>query len=298
MYRRLIGAAAAAGALLAAAPALGQESCSRDELQAAVDSYIAAQTAGDASLLKAADGLAYKEQFAPADIAAGIVNTPLKIDFANTLLDESRCQTFTEIAVTDSAHPYMLGVHLTVTGGSISEIDSIVVDDDDWLFSAQLFADGVKDEDWGVIPEGQRDSRETIIAAVDPYFAMFKDVSIQPPWYEPGGCQRQEGGLRIPCALSAPLNVEFPDRNYVVDPAKGAVVALVAFGGRLPDSHLFRVEGGKVRYIHTITNCMGSFNCNFDLPEALLAERQARNGMLPPPKPEDAAVATGGREEP
>jgi hypothetical protein len=174
----------------------------------------------------------------------------------------------------------MLGVHLTVVGDRISEVDAIIVDDDDWLFSAEGFVEGVADEDWGLIPEAERGEREALIAAVDPYFAMFKDVSIQPPWFDP--CLRQEGGLRIPCALTAPLNVEFPDRNYLVDPAIGAVVALVRFGGELPDSHLFRVEGGKVRYIHTITNCMGDFNCNFDLPEALVTERQARGGKLGP----------------
>jgi hypothetical protein len=228
--------------------------------------------------------LSYKEQFAPADLATGIVNTPLAVDFTNTLLDEARCQTFSEIAVTDPAHPYMLGVHLSVTDGAISEIDTIVVDDDDWLFSARLFVDGVKDEDWGIIPEAERADRDALIATAAPYFPMFKDVSIQPAWYEPDGCQRQEGGLRIPCALTAPLNVEFPNLNYLVDPAKGAVVALVSFGGTLPDSHLFRVENGGVRYIHTITNCMGSFNCNFDLPKALVAERQTRGGLLAPPE--------------
>lgn len=283
MVRSMIGCTLAGAALLGGCTSTGggetaSYDCSRAGLQAAVDAYVAAQTAGDASLMKLADPPSYKEQFAAADLATGIVNTPLAIAFHHSLLDEQRCETFTEIAVTDPTHPYMLGLHLIVAEGAIAEIDTIVVDDDDWLFSAQGFLTGIADEDWGPIPEAERDSRETIIAAADPYFAMFKDVSIQPPWYEP--CIRQEGGLRIGCSLSAPLNVEFPNRNYLVDPEIGAVVALVRFNEDLPDSHLFRVEGGKVRYIHTITNCMGDFNCNFGLPDALAEERRQRGGRL------------------
>jgi hypothetical protein len=224
---RILTPCTAALALLAA-PAMGQESCSREELQAAVDSYVAAQGAGDASLMTLAEPVAYKEQFAAADIAAGVVSQPLAIDFHHSLLDELRCQTYTEIVVTNPAHPYVLGVHLTVAGGAISEIDTIVTDDDDWLFSAEKFLAGVKDEDWGPIPEDQRDSRDAIIAAADPYYPMFKDVSVQPPWHDP--CYRQEGAMRFnPCGLSQPLNVEFSERNWVVDPTVGAAAALVWF---------------------------------------------------------------------
>jgi hypothetical protein len=283
MLRSMIGGALAGGAALLAGCATMEGgttsyACTRAGLGAAVDAYLAAQAAGDPSLMRLAEEVSYKEQFQAADLAGGIVSTPLAVAFTNTLIDEQRCETFTEIAVTDPSHPYMLGLHLVVADGAIAEIDTIVVDDDDWLFSAEGFVTGVADEDWGPIPEAERDSRETIVAAADPYFAMFKDVSIQPPWYDP--CVRQEGGLRIGCSLSAPLNVEFPNRNYLVDPEIGAVVALVLFNEDLPDSHLFRVEGGKVRYIHTITNCMGDFNCNFGLPDTLAEERRGRGGRL------------------
>jgi hypothetical protein len=283
MFRSLTTCALVGASALVAAPAMAQESCSRETLQAAVDSYIAAQTAGDASRMTLAQGVVYKEQFQPADMAAGIVSRPLAVDFRHSLLDEERCQTFTEIVVADPAHPYVLGVHLTVADGAIAEIDSIVTDDDDWLFSAEKFLAGIKDEDWGEIPEADRDSRDTIVAAADPYFAMFKDVSIQPPWHDP--CYRQEGAMRTngTCSLSAPLNVEFSERNWVVDTATGSATALVWFSTRLPDAHTFRVEDGKVRYIHTITMC-DTFNCNFDLPANLVEERQARGGMMPPPE--------------
>jgi hypothetical protein len=289
MIRSLIACTALAGAAaLFALPAEAKGSCTRAQLQAAAESYIAAQAAGDPSKAKLAKNAAYKEEFKPADIKTGILSQPLKVDFHQNLLDTAICETFTQVVVTDKKHPYVLGVHLTAPKGKISEIDTIVTDDDDWLFSAERFLNGIKDEDWGPIPKKERASREAIIAAADPYFAMFKNVAIQPKWHEP--CYRQEGGMRTDgkCSLSTPLNVEFPPRHYVVDPEIGAVVGLVMFGNREPDAHTFRVEDGKVRFIHTITNCV-QYNCGFDLSKELLAERQARGGMLPPPKKVEAA---------
>lgn len=278
--RPVIGLAMAGAAFAAASPALAQE-CSRDTLQAAVDSYIEAQEAGDRSRMRLADGAVYKEQFQDADIASGVVNQALTVDFELSLLDEERCETFTEILVTDPANPYVLGVHLTLDdAGAISEIDTIVTDDDDWMFSARRFLDGVILENWSEIPADRRDDRETLIAAADPYFPMFNDVSVQPPWHT--WCYRQEAALRTggTCHLDQPLNVDFGERDYLVDPVKGMVVGLVLFSENLPDSHLFRVIDGRVSNIHTITACIDAFNCGFDLPDYLIEERQARGGRL------------------
>jgi hypothetical protein len=36
----------------------------------------------------------------------------------------------------------------------------------------------------------------------------------------------------------------------------GAVVGFVQFGpNALPDTHLFRLENGRIRYVHTLTVC-------------------------------------------
>lgn len=53
------------------------------------------------------------------------------------------------------------------------------------------------------------------------------------------------------------------NRRYVVDEEMGAVAIYLGFPGLdrsvaekpMPDSHFFRVEGGKIRYIHTVTTC-------------------------------------------
>ncbi len=55
----------------------------------------------------------------------------------------------------------------------------------------------------------------------------------------------------------------FSDRRVIVDPDIGAVVVLSKFTTNLqPDSHLFRVEKGRIRYAHTLTVCTLP-NCGF-----------------------------------
>ena len=293
MLRTLIAPTLAGGALLAGGlagcatqsgtgmGAMADADCSRAELRAAVDSYIAAQTAGDAALLDAAGTLAYGEAMAPADITTGILTQPLVIDFENTLLDTEACETFSELSVTDPSHPYVLGVHMGVEDGAITMIDTLVTDDDDWIFSAQRFYAGSRVENWNPIPDDRQDSRETLIAAADAYLDYFNDKSVEVPWSEP--CYRQEGGMRTQgtCSAGVPPGADFPVRRYVVDRTLGSVVALVRFGGEdgLPDSHLFRLRDGVITNIHTITVC-DEFNCGFDLPEELAEERRARGGLL------------------
>ena len=46
------------------------------------------------------------------------------------------------------------------------------------------------------------------------------------------------------------------ERRYVIDGSVGSVGVFLVFGGggtRLPDSHEFRVEGRKIRYVHSVT---------------------------------------------
>jgi hypothetical protein len=44
-------------------------------------------------------------------------------------------------------------------------------------------------------------------------------------------------------------------RRYVIDEMLGSVDVLCNFEslGQMPDSHEIRVEGGKVKYVHTVT---------------------------------------------
>src|SRR5690348_1378882 len=261
MNRILLPWIVVAGALLAPAAGFAQVACTRDGLQAATDLYLAAQGKGDPSGMPLAQGLAYIENMQVVDIKAGVIQKPLKIDFHRTLIDTATCQTFTEVIVTDKSHPYVLGTRLRVNHDKIAEIESMVTQQGDWLFNADNYMKWSPNEDWGMIPEGQRDSRDTLVAAANAYLDAFLEKKIDlVPWGYP--CERTEGGLRTgkgapddSCSVGVPAGVNIVGRRFIVDETMGAVVAFCNFGvGGIPDSHLFRVEKGKLRYVHTLTH--------------------------------------------
>ena len=239
-----------------------QISCTRAGLQAAVDTYIAAQKKGDPSSLPRPTGLAYVENLQRASIDTGILKLPLKIDFHRSLLDVTTCQTFTEQIITDKTHPYVIGTRLRVNGDKIAEIESIVTDEDDWLFNAENYLRYSSAEDWSPIPAPQRDSRATLIAAANAYLdAFLEGKTDRVPWGLP--CNRTEGGMRTgrgqpddDCKVGVPSGVNIVNRRFIADEETGAVVVFNTFGQNgLPDTHLFRVEKGKLRFVHTLTVC-------------------------------------------
>jgi hypothetical protein len=243
----------------------------RGGLQRAVDLYIEAQTKGDTSGLPLAAGLGYIENMAPADIDEGLINTPLTIDHHRSLLDESTCQTFTEVIVTDAAKPYILGTRLRVNHDKIAEIEILWTTTGYWLFDADAYLEYSSAEDWGPLPAEERDSRGTLVAAANAYLDAFLEQKIdQVPWGFP--CVRIEGGAYTgrgspadSCEVGVPSGVNIANRRFVVDDVIGSVVAFCTFGAGgpaggsgSPDTHLFRVENGKLRYVHTLTHLLQS----------------------------------------
>jgi hypothetical protein len=248
-------------ALVAPVASFAQVACTRDGLQAATNLYIAAQSKGGPSGMPLANGLAYIENMQVVDIKAGVIQKALKIDFHRTLIDTATCQTFTEVVVTDKSHPYVLGTRLRVNHDKIVEIESMVTQQGDWLFNADNYMKWSPNEDWGVIPEGQRDTRDTLVAAANAYLDAFLEKKIDlVPWGYP--CNRTEGGVRTgkgapddSCSVGVPAGVNIVARRFIVDETTGAVVAFCNFGvGGLADTHLFRVEHGKLRFVHTLTH--------------------------------------------
>jgi hypothetical protein len=267
MNRRIFTCLAFAGTLLAPAFSHAEVSCTREGLQAAADLYIAAQTKGDTSGLPLAKGLGYVENFKTVDINGGMIRKPMKIDHQRTLIDTSTCQTYTEVIVSDKAAPYALGARMRVNHGLIAEIEMMWTTTGYWLFNADDYLKYSSSEDWGVIPAAKRDSRATLEAAASAYLDAFLEGKMDlVPWGAP--CNRTEGGTHMPgesCQLGVPSGVNISNRHYVVDETIGAVVAFCTFGaasatpgGRepAPDTHLFRVENGKLRFVHTMTHLL------------------------------------------
>ena len=248
-------------ALLAPLAIFAQVACTRDGLQAADNLYVAAQSKGDPSGMPLANGLAYIENLQVVDIKSGVIQKPLKIDFHRALIDTATCQTFTEVIVTDRSHPYVIGTRLRINHDKIAEIESLVTQQGDWLFNADNYMKWSPGEDWGTIPAGQRDSRDTLVAAANAYLDAFLEKKLDlVPWGEP--CNRTEGGLRTGkgapddgCTVGVPAGVNIVARRFIADETTGSVVAFCTFGvGGLADTHLFRVEKGKLRFVHTLTH--------------------------------------------
>lgn len=253
--------------VLAPAASFAQVACTRDGLQAATNLYLDAQTKGDPSGLPLATGLAYIENMQVVDIKSGVIQKALKVDFHRTLIDPATCQTFTEVIVTDKTHPYVIGTRLRVNHDKIVEIESMVTQEGDWLFNADNYYKWSPTEDWGVIPADQRDTRDTLVAAANAYLDAFLEKKLDlVPWGYP--CNRTEGGIRtgkgLPtdsCSVGVPAGVNIVARRFVVDETIGAVVAFCNFGvGGLADTHLFRVEHGKLRYVHTLTHVPAGYH--------------------------------------
>jgi hypothetical protein len=257
------------GVLLVPSASSAQVACTREGLQRAVDLYIAAQTKGDTSGLPLPMGAGYMENAANADINTGVIKKALKIDHHRSLIDPSTCQTFTEVIVTDKANPYILGTRLRVNRDKIAEIEILWTTTGYWLFNADNYLKYSSGENWGTIPADKRDTRDTLVAAANAYLDAFlegkKDLV---PWGYP--CQRTEGGMytgkgdpKDSCDVGVPSGVNISNRRFVVDPTIGSVVVFCTFGAGnanggsgAPDTHLFRVENGKLRYVHTLTHLL------------------------------------------
>ena len=269
MTRTTLMSIALAGALLAPTTSDAQVSCSREGLQRTVDLYIAAQTKGDTSGLPLAAGVGYMENMARADIDKGLIRTPMKIDHHRSLLDPATCQTFSEVIITDKTRPYVLGTRLRVNHDKIAEIEILWTTTGYWLFNADAYLKYSSSEKWDTIPASQRDTRDTLVSAANAYLDAFlegkKDLV---PWGYP--CNRIEGGAYIgkgsptdSCDVGVPSGVNIANRRFVVDETIGSVVVFCTFGAGnaaggsgAPDTHLFRVENGKLRYVHTLTHLL------------------------------------------
>ncbi|HTX23534.1 MAG TPA: hypothetical protein VMD03_02655 [Steroidobacteraceae bacterium] len=267
----LAGFCVAVLALLAPALSHAQPSCTRGGLQQAVDLYLTAQTKGDLSGLPLAKGVGYWENVAPADIRKGFITKALKIDHQRSFLDTTTCQTFTEAIVTDKAAPYVFGTRLRVNHDKIAEVEILWTTTGYWLFNADAYLKHSSEENWDPIPAASRESRDTLVAAANAYLDAFLEKRIDlVPWGFP--CERLEGGAYTgkgspadSCEVGVPAGVNIVNRRFVVDEVLGTVQVFCTFGAGspgggsgAPDSHLFRLENGKLRYVHTLTHLLQS----------------------------------------
>jgi len=249
--------------------------CTRAELQTAVDSYLAAQKAGDASKIAFAEKPVFLENMTPVAQGNGLWNTALPISLSRSVLDSTRCRTFTEIIVTEGGHPYVIGTRLYVDAGKVTRVDSLVSDKGDWLFNATAYLKYSKAEDWSAPRPEARMSAQELINAANSYLDLFSDKFVKVPWGRP--CARLEGGAysnrtndpNATCEVGIPAGVLYiVNRDYIVDADQGVINVFCRFGNSstgMPDSHTFRLVGGKLSNVHTISV---NLNPNTPSPQA------------------------------
>ncbi len=247
--------------------------CSRETLRKVADAYVEAQKAGDATKLPLAAGSSYAENDKVMDVANGVLARALKVDFTRSFYDTKQCAAFTELVAATDPHPYVILTRMEATKkGKVSKMESVVTQKGDWLFGATQYLGFTRNEKWDEIPKDKRDTREVIQAAADAYLDNWGNPAIKVPHGTP--CARLEGrvytGTRNPqgntCNMGAfPQKINANHRRYVIDETVGAVAIFYNFpwidAGLGPDSpgtpsvQMFRVEGGKNRYIHEVTVC-------------------------------------------
>jgi hypothetical protein len=254
--------------------------CTRDGLQSAVDTYLAALKAGDPSLMPTTSSTQYVINDKSTTIAAGqghfqYAQDP---DLHRDFFDVDACRSFSEVICSTWSHPYVLMVVLTVSGGQITKYYVVETDAGDWSFDAGKYLTRSTSEDWSVIPEAERISRADLEAGARAYFKFWGDKTYKVPWGDP--CARLEGGsfgafdtalrdtydatnLWGSCSVGIPSDAGTPQpREALVDVDMGTVDLLLNLGGS--DSHLFRFKKDAtlqsrtgfdygMRYVHTIT---------------------------------------------
>jgi hypothetical protein len=290
MKRFVIGALGALAAAAIASPAAAQGApgagCSRERLKVMADQYRAAQNAGSVimNMRPMGEWVNYYENYELSSMTfGGVIASPQKVDWDRSFYDTVACQVYVESVITNPEHPYVLATMIRGTGspgsppGTVSGFDVIVTDQGDWLFDAGKTLYYAQREDWSDIPEAQRNTRQELQAAADAYLNLFKDKSVQVPWGTP--CARLEGSVYTGrgqpadnCNVGVPENIDMAERRYIIDPVVGAVAVFLKMGpSQRPDAHVFRIEDGKIRYIHTVTNCGTDENCGFGPFKEMLA---------------------------
>lgn len=243
------------------------QACTRTQLQEITGKYLDALRNGNPALMPLATGVRYIERRKELPLGQGLWQKPLTIDFSRSFYDVDICESFSEIIHARSDHPYVIGTRLKIVGGKIQEIESLASDKRDWLFNADNYLKYSSTENWDILPPEKRPDRQTLIKVANDYFDIFQDYSAfeRVPWGIP--CVRIEGGAYTnpkndpnpSCTVGVPKGggVPMTNRRFIVDVDMGTVIGQVDFGGEkgLPDAHTFRLENGKLRYVHVITLC-------------------------------------------
>jgi hypothetical protein len=175
---------------------VAREPCDRACLYGELDEYLAALEAKDPAAVQWTDDAMYTENNVVLEPGDGVWGTISGLDdyemrFAD--VKEGQVAIFGVVEETITRSPYAL--RLKVVNGAIAEAETVVIRKDDSGIPF-VTADIEPIPVWGeVIPEGERDSRETLIAAANGYFdtLQLNDGTLHVEFTD--DCNRREDGM-------------------------------------------------------------------------------------------------------
>lgn len=214
--KHIVFAAAALAATVSAQPAAAQERCTRDQLQAIADSWVAALNGGTPyGKMQLGEWVDFHKNMGDGFMSEFFDMNPKKVEWHDAVLDTTACKVAVESVIDDKGGPRVLVTQLSIGFNGVGPID-IMYPAAEPAGARAAFTQGT----WGPIAAGQEMTRDALIAAADAWLA-----------------DKQPGPVK--------------DRIYVVDPTIGAVNVYARLGGK-PTSVTLRVEGGQVRGTHTL----------------------------------------------
>lgn len=286
MMRKSLAALAVLAGLSVATPASAQGACTRESLQTIADSWKRAIEQGTMMTMSLGEWVDYNGNGRRGSLGA-FLDHPREVVHHMALLDTTTCRTFNEVVARTGDEWEVFATQVNSGFFGTGPFVNVTTKEGDWLFDGERTAYYASREDWGVIPEARRNTRAEILAAANAYLDLFSAPDTVVPWGTP--CARLEGGVYTgrgqptdSCNVGVPSGVPMVERDYVVDVERGAVAVFLKMGtNRRPDVHTFRIEDGKIRYVHTVTNCLGTDNCGFRPFREMLAENPGMQPDLP-----------------
>jgi hypothetical protein len=204
-----------------AAPAAAQrENCTRETLQDIANRYVKAQHDGMVFALPVGEWVDYRENYELVSVNTGVIGQPSDFAWHVDVVDPTACRVFVQ-GVILKPKPYVVGTTLAWSFNGLGQINSVVTQAGDPQFDAEAANAAAAKEDWGEIPADKRDTRAALMTAAKAYLTGANAV-VEP--------------------------------EFTVDEAKGAVAVRGHVGGADGPAvgHVLRIEGGKVRYAHTL----------------------------------------------
>jgi hypothetical protein len=166
------------------------------------------------------------------------------------VVDPGSCRVIVQGVILEPT-PYVVATELAYTFNGLGQIRSTVIKQGDPDFDAAQTAKLASAEDWSDIAADRRNTRAELIAAATAYLDRLggdaADVSLA------ASCQRIDNGAHS-ANCEAAAGPAFVERRLTVDEAKGAVAVSSNRGEAEgpPDMRIFRIEDGRVRYVHAI----------------------------------------------